>query len=141
MFYTYNQNNSFGRFDYDYEEGISHLVIVEARNYTEANQIAEGIGLYFGGWGDCHCCGDRWHSQYENDGTRRPQVYDTPVALMGTTNDIWDRKWIHDGWEGFIHYKDGPKVGFWGPDGPGLEVMPKVIKGQVINVNRQSITP
>lgn len=138
MFYTYSQNNSFGTFDYDYEAGISNYVIIEARNYTEANGIARDIGLYFDGYGDCHCCGDRWSAQWIEAGSRKPEVYQTPPAVLGSTADIWDHKWIDEGWEGFIHYKDGRKVGFWGVNGPGLEVLPKVIKGKV--VKQQSIT-
>ncbi len=60
MFYHYSQNNSGGRFVYCPDRGISHHVIIEAVSDRAANIIAEDIGLYFDGEGDCTCCGDRW---------------------------------------------------------------------------------
>ncbi len=74
-FYEFSQNNSGGGFHYDEESGLGHYVIVEAHSASEANSIAEGIGLYFDGYGDCSCCGDRWYKQYEGDGTPVPTHY------------------------------------------------------------------
>lgn len=78
MFYTYEQNNSGGYFDYDEEKGISVYVIVEADNAKDANQRAENIGLYFYGGADCQCCGSRWSDAWESEvytkGTEEPDV-------------------------------------------------------------------
>jgi hypothetical protein len=105
MFYTFNQNNSGGNFVYNPVNGISHYVIVEADNLDEAINMAEEIGLYFDGEGDCECCGDRWSSYA--DESEEPKVY-------GETIENWKpaiSKWI-DGAEGFVHYKSGIFKGF-----------------------------
>lgn len=78
-FYTYNQNNSGGRFTFDEERGITHFVIIEAEDNDFADFRAEKIGLYFDGCAtgsDCSCCGDRWYRQWKDDGSDSPQVYD-----------------------------------------------------------------
>ena len=78
MFYHFSQNNSGGSFPFSEEEGITHHVIIEADNASEANTIAELIGIYFDGCStgkDCECCGDRWYSVYEYDEEEFPHVY------------------------------------------------------------------
>ena len=55
MFYVYRQNNSGGSF---LPPAVN--VIVEADNAAEADTIADGVGIYFNGEGDCPCCGYRW---------------------------------------------------------------------------------
>lgn len=59
-FFTYRQNNSGGSFVNDANKGISIVVVVEAYDKHHSNLRAQQIGLYFGGDGDCPCCGDRW---------------------------------------------------------------------------------
>lgn len=72
MFYHYSQNNSGG--DFVVNGSVAHQVIIEAKTADEANRIAETIGLYFDGRGDCPCCGNRWYEAYgEGDGT--PLIY------------------------------------------------------------------
>lgn len=74
MFYTYNQNNSGGRFHIN--ERVSEYVIIEAYSSTHADSLAESIGIYFDGVRmnrDCECCGDRWYPAYE--GTETPKIY------------------------------------------------------------------
>jgi hypothetical protein len=109
-FYTFNQNNSGGSFDYTPRSGISHYVIVEADSTSDAVDRAENIGLYFNGVSnnmDCGCCGDRWYEPWdEND---EPMVYDQSVSDGHAGRGI---KWIK-GFEGFVHYKDGRVEGFW----------------------------
>lgn len=108
MFYTYNQNNSGGRFDVDVEKGISHYVIVEARNAEDADFKAERIGLYFNGCDDgrdCSCCGDRWSQQWSEKGDEVPSVYGSPIK-NGLAVSEYMLKWI-DGPEGYIHYSNG----------------------------------
>lgn len=117
MFYTFSQNNSGGHFDYDAKEGISHHVIVEADDEKEAVWLAEKIGLYFDGEGDCSCCGARW-SDYlcGSDKTETPMIYETAVEpgsdYEKQDKPSWQTKWM-DGAEGFIHYKDGRIEPFW----------------------------
>jgi hypothetical protein len=109
-FYTYNQNNSGGSFDFDADRGISHYVIVEADGEYEANSRAQDIGLYFNGIEsgyDCDCCGDRWYTPYESD--ESPAIYGRKI-VDGKIEDAEDGyrawKWM-SGPEGYIHYKDG----------------------------------
>jgi hypothetical protein len=78
-FFTFNQNNSGGSFDYDEQSGITHYVIVEAYDLKHAMGRAEDIGIYFNGVDeglDCECCGDRWYEPYSDEGSNEPQVYD-----------------------------------------------------------------
>lgn len=118
-FYHFRQNNSYGRFDYDEKRGISVNVIVEAVNADDANLRAERIGLYFGGDGDCPCCGNRWSEQYEYRGkdnsTEFPSVYGDKVApgeAFPKNENAF--RWTSDKqFDGFIHYKNGTIAGFW----------------------------
>lgn len=105
MFYTYDQNNSGGSFDYDAKRGISSAVIVEADSADQADNRARRIGLYFDGYGDCECCGNRWSEAWR--GTKVPEMYGRPVE--GYTSFV---KWQGQGRpEIFVHYKDGRIVG------------------------------
>lgn len=100
-FFTFDQNNSGGKFDYDLEAGISSTVIIEAANANQANDRAEEIGLYFDGCEndiDCECCGDRWSKAWEDGGNDKPSLYGEDVfeAKSGWYRDVV-----------FIHYLDG----------------------------------
>lgn len=57
-YYKYYQNNSGGHYELNDKDGIGHYLIIEARNYEEANnrfnEIVENYSSY------CSCCGDRW---------------------------------------------------------------------------------
>ncbi len=109
MFYGFKQNNSGGSFDFDGMKGISVFVIVEADNVDEANDLAEGIGLYFDGCSsgiDCTCCGDRWYPTYEGAASEYPSMYGGPDLSKGPYESHFI--WMHNGKpEGFIHYKNG----------------------------------
>lgn len=107
MYFTFNQNNSGGDFDYDEDRGITHFVIIEADNSGDAYERAENIGLYFGGvedGRDCECCGDRWYPPY-GDGDQEPLVYGK------NPRTVEERKegWMDAGREVCIHMKDGSK--------------------------------
>lgn len=81
MFYTYNQNNSGGKFEINND--IKHYVIIEADNCEEANRIAESVGIYFDGVEeeiDCPCCGNRWSRADESDGYQEPSIYGTKIS-------------------------------------------------------------
>ena len=56
MFYDFWQNNSGGKFIIN--DKVAPIVWIEARNASEANAIAESIGIIFDE--GCECCGDRW---------------------------------------------------------------------------------
>lgn len=106
-FWHFNQNNSGGSFIQDHENGISHHVVIEAESATQANEIAESIGIYFNGCSDgrdCDCCGDRWSSAY-GEGDKKPSVYGQDVS-KGKISDLWI-VWMKDGIEGYIHYLNG----------------------------------
>lgn len=109
MFFTYNQNNSGGRFHYDNKQGISHYVIIEAPDADTANNIARKIGLYFDGCDngrDCDCCGDRWCEAW-GKGDDVPSVYGEPVEKFIQRN--YHRWSDFDKAKGHIvlHYADG----------------------------------
>lgn len=111
-FYTFSQNNSGGSFVFDKEEGITHFVIIEADNVGEALSRAETIGLYFDGFGDCPCCGDRWSNGLnETDATDEPKVYSQPASEYGK-GQKWCTAWMEEGHEIVVHYKDGRKEWF-----------------------------
>lgn len=75
MWFEFNQNNSGGSFDHYPSEGIGYAVWVQARNADEANARAQGIGLYFDGYGDCSCCGDRWGEVWGSGQAEEPAVF------------------------------------------------------------------
>lgn len=110
-FFDYRQNNSGGSFLSDHVRGISLTVIVEAEDAEQANERAEMIGLYFGGAGDCSCCGDRWYpksSQWDK-GDEVPSVYGTPVEQE--VPERWDFAVEDIGGKGkaqiYVHYLSG----------------------------------
>jgi hypothetical protein len=111
-FFEYRQNNSGGGFDFDTDDGISVLVIIEAPDAETADFKARRIGIYFDGIDDgrdCDCCGDRWYSAY-GEGDPVPSHYGTPLAEADVLK--WG-KWAPEGTpEGYVHYADGRVEGF-----------------------------
>lgn len=104
MFYTFRQNNSFGKFKVD--DNVSHYVIVEATTAEDANKRAEGIGIYFNGvrkGEDCGCCGDRWDPVTNNDGFEEPTLYcgKSIEETLTTPHTLGDTV--------IIYYQDGSK--------------------------------
>lgn len=68
MFYEFDQNNSYGRFDVN--ENVCHRLFIEADTYEDAKDKAEELGCYWNGVDDgidCPCCGDRWYDGDEVD--------------------------------------------------------------------------
>jgi hypothetical protein len=107
-FFTYNQNNSFGSWDFDKERGLTHNVIVEADTPEQANRKAESIGLYFDGAQDCPCCGNRWAPAWDDEtGDEVPSLWGTPV---GEKQRFESMKWMDEGFETVVHYADGRMV-------------------------------
>jgi len=105
MFYTYNQNNSGGKFRF-VENRISHFVIIEAADGAEADERAQEIGIYFNGCADgrdCKCCGDRWYPSYD-EGTEKPSVYGRPITESPLK--IMTKRMVKNP-KGFVHYKNG----------------------------------
>lgn len=88
-YYTFDQNNSGGRFHIDPVAGITKHVIIEATNAKDANHRAEDVGIYFNGCDsnrDCPCCGDRWWRTTEQDGTESPEIYGQPAEQYKAMN-------------------------------------------------------
>lgn len=75
MFYVYRQNNSGGSF---LPPAVN--VIVEADNAAEADTIADGVGIYFNGEGDCPCCGYRW-SEADEEWDRYDTLADAKASI------------------------------------------------------------
>lgn len=96
-YFTYNQNNSGGRFVRN--DRVAEVVIVEASSASEANLRAMDVGIYFDGCSkemDCPCCGDRWYSQWSDDGTDLPEVYGkTDLQSYVDSKDNWFDKCIY----------------------------------------------
>lgn len=105
MFYEYRQNNSGGHWSFDFDKGISVLVIIEAPDAEYADFLAKRIGLYFDGCytgSDCGCCGDRWHTTY-GDGDETPTYYGSP---LGAEVERQDKPAV------FVHYRDRTVQGY-----------------------------
>lgn len=102
MFYTFSQNNSGGSFEVDDLYGIGHTVIVEADSADEANTLAEQIGLYFDGNGDCECCGYRWSDFWsDEEGDEVPSYYGKPILEYVCKWNFMFEDVL------FVHYKSG----------------------------------
>lgn len=122
-FYEYRQNNSGGGFDIDIRNGITVLVIVEAKDAAHADSIAEGIGIYFDGVGeededgstsgqDCPCCGDRWYGAY-GDGDPVPMQYGVPVGIDYAPDEEYKIRYSpEEDPDIIVHYLDGRIIGF-----------------------------
>jgi len=80
-FYEYSQNNSGG----DFVEEMGHGVFIEIATVEEANDRAEGMGIYFNGvdsGSDCPCCGDRWSTAWnEAASTREELIKEVRVSI------------------------------------------------------------
>ena len=63
--FEFRQNNSGGVFVAD--KNLSVHVYIEATTPAAANQRAQELGIYFDGFGDCPCCGNRWCEVWEGD--------------------------------------------------------------------------
>lgn len=122
MFFNYNQNNSYGTFDFNKENGITHHVIIEADNNAEADSLAQEIGIYFEGIDreiDCSCCGNRWDRASDYNKSESPSVYGLKLDREIAPKIIVDNKrsvlfkWMGDDPEIFVHYKDGSKIAFY----------------------------
>lgn len=103
-FWTYSQNNSGGIFTVD--DNVSHYVIIEAADMKQANDRAEEVGLYFGGQGDCPCCGNRWYSEWDEDeGKDQPMIHGEPAKEFRPRILFWETFVT-------IHYLNGEKERF-----------------------------
>ena len=100
-FYHYSQNNSGGSFIVN--ERVGNDVVIEARDVDHANTIAESIGIYFDGAGDCPCCGNRWSEANESDGELFPHCYGEKLETLEVS---WCRR------EVYVYYlgSDKPKI-------------------------------
>ena len=88
-FYEFNQNNSGGSFEVD--DKLCHRLIIEAKNYEEAENIAFSLGVEFNT--GCSCCGDRWHAgdkveleKYKKEGY--------PVSVYCSLNPDNKKEWL-----------------------------------------------
>lgn len=99
-FYVFQQNNTGGTWD----KYLGYVVIVEAENPEQANELAEDMGIYFDGVNfgpDCPCCGDRWYEVDEDDAIE-------PEDLAEELEDIkrYQKDW---GLHSTIRYATGKK--------------------------------
>lgn len=90
MFYEFNQNNSYGRFDVN--ENVCHILFIEADTYEDAKDKAEELGCYWNGVDngiDCPCCGDRW---YDGDEVDIEKYATDGYAVSATNLQHWKEK-------------------------------------------------
>lgn len=94
-FWEFRQNNSGGSFVIN--DNVTVHVIIEATSATDANSRAEDVGVYFGGYGDCSCCGDRWSSAWNDDRPDYHTLEEIDEQFLNThlQNKSWMRR---DGW-------------------------------------------
>lgn len=107
-FFHFSQNNSGGSFDFSESDGITHHVVIEAKDAEDANITAIGKGLYFDGCDsgqDCSCCGDRWY-RTSDDGSDAPCVYNHPLGTKYESGFL-GRGWMAPGREIAVHRADG----------------------------------
>lgn len=132
MWFVYSQNNSGGSFHYDETAGISHRVYIEADDAAHADYRAERIGIYFDGWQDCNCCGNRWYNTSDYDEVKADEVpeKDAPF-IIDQAASFTDSKSIK-GYEYFVHPLKGEFYGA-GKD-------EKIINKHVYGKERCSIT-
>lgn len=103
-FFTFSQNNSFGRFEVNEEKGVGHYIIIEARDAEAANKKALALGLYFNGVAegeDCGCCGDRWCETNNFESTNYPSIYGRDVS-----SGIYKATFLPFAEKAYIHYLD-----------------------------------
>lgn len=102
-FYTFNQNNSGGSFDFS-SEGLTHFVIIEAHNADKANDKLEELGGAFNE--GCPCCGDRWYTVDDPfDAEDEPKIYDQSISsFVSSPKKIF---WMAPNPEIVVHYADG----------------------------------
>jgi len=91
--FLYNQNNS-GR-EFVKDDKVDEYVFIEAHGATEANALAEKLGIYFDGCQkkiDCFCCGDRWTECWVDEhGTETVELYGKPLdANRAGRSKIWN---------------------------------------------------
>lgn len=110
-FFEFDQNNSFGKWVESREKGLAQRVIIEAETLGVARARAVNeIGIYFNGVRngiDCSCCGDRWYSPYDEDGTDQPEIYGETVTA---------EKVKESGYNTAVHPESGPFVWYDGQE-------------------------
>lgn len=120
-FYEYSQNNSGGHFEVN--DKICHRLFIESDNESEADSIAEGLGVYFNGVTDgidCDCCGDRWYYGDEvdlskiNENGYEVSVYDGLGDVEKVWRDVYGAYEIHTepNWQKTIFRKFSGKIKF-----------------------------
>ncbi len=105
-FFHYNQNNSGGSFAVT--ETLTHHVVIEAENASEADEKLCDLGGYFNGvesGSDCSCCGDRWYPAWKDDGKPEPMVYGEKASEYLASNKFG--AWMPEGRNIVVHYADG----------------------------------
>lgn len=109
-FFTFDQNNSGGRFIENHKAGITHRVIIQAFDHEEANRRAEEIGIYFDDdyFYDCRCCGQRWYRTWKGEATDVPEVYGQDVSGGVYFPSAYHTQWTEA--EAYIHYLSGKIV-------------------------------
>ena len=80
--YRFRQNNSGGSF-----RKPAVTVYVEAIDAAQANARAEDLDIYFGGAGDCSCCGDRWYPVSEGYDAQTEEPMEEVLEFGGWGTD------------------------------------------------------
>ncbi len=107
-YYTFEQNNSGGRF-----QEPAGTLIVQAVSYEDARSRAEGLGVYFDGCEqglDCSCCGDRWRED-KGIGYEVPTMYEESLQQHIINNSYFLKMYIDRGVPSvMVYHYDGTKI-------------------------------
>lgn len=130
QFFTFNQNNSGGRFDND--RNLAQTVVIEAVTAEEANAKLTQFGGYFNGVDggmDCESCGDRWYQVYASDGTDKPMYYHMELTEDYIASYIARPEHPF----AYIHYMDGTKTTIPGKKVPKVESEKPMAKKRIVS--------
>lgn len=105
-YFEYVQNNSGGNFSFS-EWEHTQIVIIEAVDGEHADERAKSFGLYFDGYGDCPCCGDRWYAAGFDPGDDVPSHYGDPVAEVFDVSPRWHNNWMGNNPDAYVHHLSG----------------------------------
>lgn len=101
-FFEFYQNNSGGYLDID--ENVANIVIIEAANEREAQEIF--YPMIENQSGSCPCCGDRWSPEYTYQIDLFKYLDIEDYAQQEANNCLLKSNMAY----AIIHYKDGRRV-------------------------------
>lgn len=99
LWWTYSQNNSGGYFIQN--DDVDEYVIIQAANEKAAQEIFKRV-TEESSYEWCHCCGERWYPDPQDEGTEVPVVFGKSVYEPSK-----DNSWFRDA--AILYFDDGHK--------------------------------